>query len=263
MRFTSATVAAVCLLSASENLQCCDGFTTRPPLASGRKNTVGPSHSQVESAGRSSLTPLKFTVTSGGIEELQEWSKNQSPSIIEKQVQKSPSFWKLAGYATIPASAAIGFGIVPSRRLAAHAIGAIVTGVAGAIGKSKLDAVTESAALPAIGEIIIEHGVDDPTTTNGYINSLKELHGIVDDDDFAAMCVEIYSKYLLGMVKNDPQPRTSEPKELGNLKIALGLSNLLVGEAHAAASASGSSAAGMCMYVQSKYVHAVERSVRE
>eukprot|EP00536_Pseudo-nitzschia_multiseries_P013300 jgi/Psemu1/320426/estExt_fgenesh1_pm.C_5580004 len=169
------------------------------------------------------------------MEELLELTENKMTSALEKQVQKSPSFWKLAGYATIPVSAALGFGIIPSRRLAAHAAGAIVTGVAGAIGKSKLDAVTESAALPAIAQTIIDYGIEDPATTYGYVKSLKEAHGIIDNDDFQLMCADVYSKYLLGMVKFNPMPKSSEPKELGKLKAALGLDNLLVGEAHAAA----------------------------
>jgi hypothetical protein len=37
------------------------------------------------------------------------------------------------------------------------------------------------------------------------------------------------------MIKFNPMPKSSEPKELGKLKTALGLSNLLVGEAHASA----------------------------
>jgi Chloroplast envelope transporter len=181
------------------------------------------------------LAPLRFAEVSGGIEELRELTDGPSVSAMVKQVRKSPSLWKLAGYATIPVSAALGFGLVPSRRLAAHAAGALVTGFAGAIGKSRLDAVTESAALPAIAQAIIDHGIDDPATTNGYINEIKELHGIVEDDDFESMCADVYSKYLLGMVKHSPVPKTSEPKELERLKTALGLNNLLVGEAHAAA----------------------------
>lgn len=229
MRFTAAAVAAVCLLSATENIEYGDAFT--PVIVPGANRV-------------SSLSPLQFKIPgsagepSGGMEELQELAENKAGPALEKQVQKSPSFWKMAGYATIPVSAALGFGIVPSRRLAAHAAGAIVTGVAGAIGKSKLDAVTESAALPAIAQTIIDHGIEDPTTAYGYIKSLKEMHGVVDDDDFEAMCADVYGKYLLGMIKFNPMPKSSEPKELGKLKTALGLSNLLVGEAHAAAAES-------------------------
>ncbi|KAL3924505.1 MAG: hypothetical protein SGILL_001000 [Bacillariaceae sp.] len=181
------------------------------------------------------FTSLNFAEISGGIEELQELTEQQAANVVEKQVRKSPSFWKIAGYASIPVSAALGFGLVPSRRLAAHAAGAIVTGVAGAIGKSRLDAYTESAALPAIAQVIIDNGIEDPVTTNGYINEIKELYGIIDDVDFETMCAEVYSKYLLGMVKFNPMPKSSEPKELEKLKTALGLNNLLVGEAHASA----------------------------
>jgi len=241
MRFTSAAVSAVCLLTATENVKYGDAFSVTTPMVSHNTLTITSEANRVPIRGRvSSLSPLQFKMPhsgepSGGMEELQELTENKAGSVLEKQVQKSPSFWKMAGYATIPVSAALGFGIVPSRRLAAHAAGAIVTGVAGAIGKSKLDAVTESAALPAIAQTIIDHGIEDPTTTLGYIKSLKELHGIVDDDDFEAMCADVYSKYLLGMIKFNPMPKSSEPKELGKLKTALGLSNLLVGEAHASA----------------------------
>ena len=240
MRFTSAAVAAVCILSATENIKYGDAFSVSSPLVSSNTFSTTRGETSVRVGQRSALAPLRFKMPSGGepsggMEELQELTENRTGSALEKQVQKSPSFWKMAGYATIPVSAALGFGIVPSRRLAAHAAGAIVTGVAGAIGKSKLDSVTESAALPAIAQTIIDHGIEDPTTTNGYIMSLKELYGIVDDDDFEAMCADVYSKYLLGMIKFNPMPKSSEPKELGKLKSALGLSNLLVGEAHAAA----------------------------
>jgi hypothetical protein len=255
MRITSAAVAAFLLAESINNKNnSVNGFSVRPLVSTpsagtGRYNVLdttsqtpashfmaAPQLQQRSVPHRTTiLPPLRFAEISGGMEELQELTNNPSTSVLEKQVRKSPSFWKLAGYATIPVSAALGFGLVPSRRLAAHAAGALVTGVAGAIGKSRLDAVTESAALPAIAQAIIDHGIDDPATTNGYINELKELHGIIDDEDFEAMCAEVYSKYLLGMVKYSPVPKTSEPKELEKLKTALGLNNLLVGEAHAAA----------------------------
>lgn len=181
------------------------------------------------------MPALQFAEISGGMEELQELTENPSVSPLEKQVRKSPSFWKIAGYATIPVSAVLGFGLVPSRRLAAHAAGALVTGVAGAIGKSRLDAVAESAATPAIAQAILDHGIDDPAKTHEMIMEIKELYGIIDDDDFEAMCADVYAKYLLGMVKYNPIPKTSEIKELQKLKTTLGLNNLLAGEAHAAA----------------------------
>ncbi|KAG7367218.1 chloroplast envelope transporter [Nitzschia inconspicua] len=239
MRFTSAAVAVVLL--SSKNFGRNDAFSVRPSVVSPVRPTfVVPQKFQrcvtVTSQARNpSLVTLNFAEISGGIEELQELTEKKSTNVVEQQVRKSPSFWKIAGYATIPVSAALGFGLVPSRRLAAHAAGAIVSGVAGAIGKSRLDAYAESAALPAIAQVIIDNGIEDPITTNGYVNEIKDLYGIIDDDDFEAMCAEVYSKYLLGMVKYNPMPKSSEPKELEKLKAALGLNNLLVGEAHAIA----------------------------
>jgi hypothetical protein len=224
MKFTSATVAAVLL--ANTDMAC--GFSVRPPVAVSNQL-------QVNSVSQQRLSPLYFAESSGGMEELQELTADKTANAFEKRVRKSPSFWKLAGYATIPVSAALGFGLVPSRRLAAHAAGAIITGVAGAIGKSRLDVITESAATPAIAQAIIDNGVEDPTTTAGYIREIQTQFGIIDDEEFEAMCADVYGKYLLGMVKFNPMTKTSEPKELENLKAALGLSNLMVGEAHAAA----------------------------
>ena len=224
MRFTSLTVAA--LLLADSNVS--EAFTVQPHVAVASRNRIQQSSSK-------RVTALNFAEISGGVEELQELTEDKTVSPLEKQVRKSPSFWKLAGYATIPVSAALGFGLVPSRRLAAHAAGAIVTGVAGAIGKSRLDAVTESAALPAIAQAILDHGLDDPATTAGYIRDIQNTFGIVDDEEFECMCSDVYSKYLLGMVKFNPIAKTSELKELESLKTALNLSNLQVGEAHASA----------------------------
>jgi hypothetical protein len=170
--------------------------------------------------------------TSGGMEELQELLE-QGPT-YQKQVRKSPSLWKLAGYASIPISAALGFGLVPSRRFAAHTVGALVSGIAGAVGKSRLDALTETAAKPAIAQAIIDNGLEDPTATASQVQEVQNTFGIMDED-FAEMCTEIYAKYLLGMVKYNPQPRTSELKELESLKVVLHLDNLQVGQAHAAA----------------------------
>jgi hypothetical protein len=227
MRFTSLTVAALLLV----NNHVSEGFSVRPPMALAPLSQIHQqSHSQ-------RLSPLNFAEIAGGMEELQELTEAKGLSAFEKQVRKSPSFWKLAGLATIPVSAALGFGLVPSRRLAAHAAGAIVTGVAGAIGKSRLDVITESAATPAIAQAIIDHGLEEPSTTAGFIREVQSLFGIVDDEDFESMCADVYSKYLLGMVKFNSSAKTSEMKELDNLKTALGLSNLQVGEAHGATAA--------------------------
>lgn len=187
--------------------------------------------------GRRSGSALNFADVSGGMEELQEYTDAKNVPALERRVRKSPSFWKLAGYATVPVSAALGFGLVPSRRLAAHAAGAIVTGFAGAIGKSKLDSVSDLAAPPAIAQAVLDHGLDDPLATAGRVEEVRNAFGIVDDEEFECMCAGVYGKYLLGMVKFNPITKTSEMKELAKLRQALGLPNLQVGEAHSAAAA--------------------------
>lgn len=175
-----------------------------------------------------------FAETSGGMEQLQELTEAADSMVLSKQVRKSPSLFKLAGIASIPISAAIGFGLVPSRRFAAHTVGAVVTGIAGAVGKSRLDALTEENAKPALAQTIIDNGLDDPEQTAIAVSLVQEQFGLIDED-FEVLCMEVYSVYLMGMVKFNPTPKTSELKELESLKLALSLDNLQVGEAHAAA----------------------------
>jgi hypothetical protein len=175
-----------------------------------------------------------FTEPSGGMEQLQELTEQADSVLLSKQVRKAPSLWKIAGIASIPVSAALGFGLVPSRRIAAHALGGVVTGIAGAVGKSRLDALTEANAKPAIAQALIDSGVDDPAGAAKAVLNVKEVYG-VEDEDFDSLCTEIYATYLNGMVKFNPVAKTSELKELENIKTALCLDNLQVGEAHAAA----------------------------
>lgn len=182
-----------------------------------------------------------FAETSGGMEELQELAKNQEQNPAEKVFRKSPAFWKMAGLATIPISAALGFGLVPSRRIAANAVGALATGIAGAVGKSRLDsALIDSCSKPAIAEALLE-GADggylkNPVDTATKVKEVQTEYGILEED-FDILCTDMYASFLLGMVKYQFQPKTSELKELEAIKVALSLDNLQVGEAHAIAAA--------------------------
>lgn len=175
--------------------------------------------------------------TSGGMEELNELVEMlDSTNPLAKQVRQRPSLWKLASLASIPVSAVLGFGLVPSRRLAAHTVGAVVTGIAGLVGKSKIDAMTDANAKPALAQAIVDTGLDNPEATSQAVLAVKDSFGLLDED-FETLCTELYSTYLLGMVKYNPAAKTSELKELEQIRTALGLSNLQVGEAHAAAAA--------------------------
>eukprot|EP00957_Ditylum_brightwellii_P088446 6736875-Ditylum_brightwellii.AAC.1 len=139
----------------------------------------------------------------------------------------------MASTVAIPAAAVVGGLVMPSRRLAVDVIGGAVTGVGALIGKSRLDIETESAALPALAQAIVDNGVDNIDMAQGEVENVKDTFG-VNDEDFADMCKDVYKTYLIGMVRN-PMAKTSELGELKNLKTILELDNLLVGEAHAAA----------------------------
>lgn len=165
----------------------------------------------------------------GGVEELKQ-IMNEGDK-LSKTVRGAPGLFKVGGIAAIPAAAAIGAAITPPG-LAVTVVGSAVTGVAGLIGKNHLDVASEEAAKPAIAKIIVDNGVDSPDAAEKII-AVKDKFG-VDEDDFAEMCGDVYKRYIIGMVKT-PITKTSEMKELTNLKNILNLSNMAVGEAHAAA----------------------------
>ena len=174
--------------------------------------------------------------SSGGMLELEEWLESAPEnSGVSKTVRKSPKLWKMATYAAIPASAVLGFAGVPSTKLAVSAVGAVATSVAGFIGRNKMTSVSSLAAKPAIAACLIENGIDEPAVTAALLAELREEFA-VEPEDFRALCGDTYRKYLIGMVKFDSKPRSSELTELENLKEALCLDNLAVGEAHMMAS---------------------------
>lgn len=240
MKFRSAALFAA--LAASANTHSVSAFSTLPsasrPSQAAMTSTFVPRPLTTRStitntvSKRRSNMSMFMAESGGGLEELKELTEN-APAVT-KQMRKSPTLWKLAGYASIPVSAALGFGIVPSRRIAAHAVGAVVTGFAGAIGKSKIDSLAETAATPAIAQVLLDEGIDDVKHTSHLVKSVQEIYGVLDED-FDAMCTQIYTTYLLGMVKHNLLPKTSELKELEQVKACLGMDNLAVGEAHAAA----------------------------
>jgi hypothetical protein len=232
--------AALCLLLASTSDPASAFNVVRP------QTSFIPKHNLLMNSpgfvGRQSVstkaTLTMFAETSGGMEELENMSTNTNGKNPAAGIfRKSPKLWKIASLASIPLSAALGFGIVPSRRIAAHTVGALVTGIAGAVGKSRMDAsLLDSCSKPVIAEALLS-GAD-----GGYLKNPKETAQVVkqvqseygfDDEDFDTLCTEIYTQFLLGMVKFQFQPKTGDLKELDAIKIALGLDNLQVGEAHA------------------------------
>jgi len=178
---------------------------------------------------QSRFQPLMLADVGGGIDELKQMAKEGDK--FSKAIRKSsPTIFKLGGYAAVPVSAILGAVIAPSPRLAVSLASSAITGIAGYIGKNRLDAVTEDAAKPALAQLIIDKGLEAKDLPES-IAQLQDLYG-VQDDDFTAMSIDVYKRYLIGMVRT-PITKTSEMKELSQL--ALKLNNLSVGEAHAAA----------------------------
>jgi len=169
------------------------------------------------------------------MEELRELAKEGD--YLTKKTSKNPKLVKLTGLAAVPASAIIGMALSPSG-VVASAVGTAITGVAGFIGKDRLDAATELAARPALARVIVdtESGgtiTEDVSGLAAQIDDLQRNFG-VDDEDFRELKIDIYRRYLVGMVKM-PVTQTGEMKELKRLRDSLTLNNLAVAEAHASA----------------------------
>jgi hypothetical protein len=237
MKFSHLALATALLSMDETALAYSTAFVPKSPTFRG--SFLPQQHRTKTLASRRSAAAAPFTMlveTSGGMEELQELTDAANTDPVGKQLRRAPSFWKLAGRASIPVGALLGFSLVPSRRLVAHAAGAIVTGIAGAVGKSKLDALltNERNAKPALAQALIDAGIDQPESTRAALLAVKEQYGL-QDEDFSVYCTELYTSYLLGMVKYNPVAKTSELKELESVRAALSLTNLQVGEAHAQA----------------------------
>jgi len=205
-------------------------FLTRAPLTTHTThNPTTPHHHHTPTTTLSMLA-----TASGGIEELKQMAKEGD--YLTTKSSKNPTLFKLTGYAAIPASAILGMVLTPSRRMAASAVGSAITGVAGYIGKNRLDAATELAALPALAQTVVDVGLEDVGLLGSQVENVQERFG-VQDEDFREICVDVYKRYLIGMVKT-PIAKTAEMKELKGLREALRLNNLAVGEAHSSAASS-------------------------
>jgi len=156
--------------------------------------------------------------------------KEELVNQVSKTARTKPQLISAAGKAAIPVMAALGFALVPSRRLAAHAVGSVVTGVVGAVTKDRLDAATKEAALVSIAQAVIQYGVKDPSAS-ALIDTYKDEYAL-SDEDFKYYKMMVYVHYLIGMVKYNFMVKTSEIVELAQLRQTLKLDHIMIGEAH-------------------------------
>lgn len=245
MRFSAIAFAAVVASSAST----ASAFTVSPgatnlPAASQRNIPIAAfparafltNNRSAAASSPTSSTSLNLA-GGGGPEALEDYitSLSTSASPLVKKLN-NPKLIKLAGVAAIPVSYALGAAMTPSRRLAARAVGGVIAAVtAGGVGKNAVEEDVRRSCPSAIAARLVELGVDGDFVTDG-MDRLKDDYG-VDDEDFTTMKTEVYAVYLVGMAKN-PLAKTAELKELSNLRDALSLDNMMVGQAHADAAKS-------------------------
>jgi hypothetical protein len=227
MKFQSS--ALVILLSAAHSINSASAFGI-----AGQKSTflstslrVASSSTRRSGANRDGLTML--AAGSGGIEELEQMVKEGDK--LTQSVKKSPGLFKAGGMAAVPAAAILGAVVAPGA-VAGSVAGAAISGVGGFIGKNRLDVASNLAAKPSIAQAIIDVGIDSAEIASVIVGLQSNF--AIDDDEFAEACSDVYKRYIIGMVKT-PITTTSEMKELVNLRNALSMDNLAVGEAHGAA----------------------------
>jgi len=225
MKYPTVTIALVL-----SNAMTCDGLGMA--LSFRKTDMIGSSFvPKLERAsswsGGSTLNML--VQASGGMLELEEFL--DSDKGVSKTVRKSPKLWKAARIATIPASLALGYSIVPSSKIAFSAAGAIASSLAGLIGRNKMKDLGGDAAWSAIAQCLVDDGISNAQATAGKILEIKDEFA-VHPDDFTWICLNIYRKYLVGMLKYDAKPQGTDLEELESLKGILALDNLDVGEAH-------------------------------
>lgn len=225
MRF-HASACAVVLAAAST-----EAFHVAPSrVASSRSVNARPSFGIATQPLQQHSTTALSLAPGGGPEQLQAYIQ-LTESMSKTNKVKNPKLAKLAGVAALPLSYIVGAAITPTRYLAAKAVvGAVAAATAGGVGKSAVEEDVRNACPSAIAERLLELGVDGANVADG-IECLKDDYG-VEEDDFAAMKIDVYAQYLMGMAKN-PLTKTAELKELKQLREALRLNNSQVGQAHA------------------------------
>mmetsp|Transcript_58067 Transcript_58067/g.67793 ORF Transcript_58067/g.67793 Transcript_58067/m.67793 type:complete len:1143 (+) Transcript_58067:153-3581(+) len=225
---------ALSVLLASSQTTDCDAFVV-PSKQSPTLSSVY--HRRINSRRTRIIRNLVEPSGNDGLTDILATSNKELP--LTKPLRQLPTpIRKTLSLASIPAAAILGFTMTPSRRLIAHGVGATFAAVGGVIGKSRLDTEIADAALPALASLLLERGLSlkdaEREALTYEIEALKEEYN-VRDDDFKEYKVQIYQSYLKNMCKN-PFSKTSDLKELSNLKDVLQLDNIQIGEAHAQAS---------------------------
>jgi len=272
MRFHPAACALVLSLSSAATTTGTSAFAFAPPSAAaavrrrGASSAAAPSFANVaprsafglpdaalhpsspSSASSfsttSSSTSLSLASGGGGPEALKDYvaTLSNSPSSSSTSsrlsaIARNPKLAKLAGAAAVPLTYLAGAAMTPSRRLAVRAVGGMIAAAtAGGVSRSALEEEARRSCPAAIASALLELGVDGPGAAHDAIRGLGDDHG-VDAEDFDDMRSSVYAVYLAGMAR-EPMAKTSELKELKNLRTALGLDNMQVGRAHADAASS-------------------------
>lgn len=176
----------------------------------------------IEPSGKDALDALSSTGTT---------SKNP--------LRKAPSTVRNAiSTASIPAGAILGFALTPGNKIVANALGAGITGILGSVGKSKIDSIAAETAKPAIAQLLLDNfdswDANVESLREDVVKVAKQNKVDIESGDLNIIAMDIYARFLMAMCKN-PYAKTTELKELSNLRSILNLSNLDLGEAHSIA----------------------------
>ncbi|CAM9178612.1 unnamed protein product [Pylaiella littoralis] len=170
---------------------------------------------------------LNMLVEPAGKDSFQEIEKEMESDPIKKSVSKmTPGTAKAVLTGVIPIASAVGYLAMPGG-IAVSAIGAVASGVGGSLARKKLQQARIDSAPAQVAKMLKAKGVGN-ITPQEIMEALSNfgLQGEAAED----VLIQIFSKYVVAMCQNSAT-KTSEIKELSELRETLGLDGLLMGEA--------------------------------
>eukprot|EP00752_Nemacystus_decipiens_P017831 g15987.t1 len=211
-------------------------FVAVPPSARPRSSFGGdgltraglsPRLAQMGAPSRPVATCLSMLVEPKGKDSFKEIEQEIEADPIKKSVSKmTPGVAKAVLTGVVPVASAVGYLAMPGGA-AVSAIGAVASGVGGNLARKKLKQARLDSAPAKVASMLDAKGVGN-ITPQEIMAALASfgMEGEAAED----VLIEIFSKYVVAMVQNSAT-KTSEIKELSELRETLGLDGLLMGEA--------------------------------
>ncbi|CAM9350904.1 unnamed protein product, partial [Scytosiphon promiscuus] len=232
MKKAVACTSLVCLASLGGPLAF---VAVPPPTAAPRSSFAGNGRAWVGTQSRSAqmgvrarpAARLSMLVEPKGKDSFKEIGEEVQSDPIKKSVSKmTPGVAKAVLTGVIPVASAVGYLAMPGG-IAVSAIGAVASGVGGNLARKKLKQARRDSAPAQVAGMLEAKGVGN-ITPQEILEALSNFG--LEGEEAEDVLIQIFSKYVVAMCQNSAT-KTSEIKELSELRETLGLDGLLMGEA--------------------------------